>query len=218
MPAEDLPNKVFDLLLQYEGKPRLTAYRDSNKKLWTIGIGTLIGDDEQYRKSPYYNRSITADEAKALARRDIEKKTQLISGIIGAEKFDSFSPELQAHLVSGAYRGDITGSPKTIELLKSGDFEGAAKEYLNNEEYRRSNKGSAGVVTRMNDAAAVMAKEKPVDFNTAVENAISNADRFVGPPTPEQARDIVRKRSDEATARGEGIVVKPLRNPLADTR
>jgi GH24 family phage-related lysozyme (muramidase) len=217
MPQDNMPERVFELLSGYEGfRPK--PYTDS-KKLWTIGIGTLIGDgsDKALKESPFYNKTISAEQAAELAKRDIQKKAELISGMVGEDKFNSFSPELQAHLVSGAYRGDITGSPKTIRLLKEGNFEAAAKEYLDNEEYRKSSKGSAGVVKRMNDAAAVIAKEKPVDFSTAVERAITQAGTAtattMGPPTPEQQRDVMARRVRDATKRGEASVVKPLRNP-----
>jgi GH24 family phage-related lysozyme (muramidase) len=214
MPAPDLPQRVFGLLSNYE-KFKDKPYRDSNKKLWTIGYGTLIGDgsDDALSKSPYKGKSIDEAEAAKIAKGDVERKTNVIRGLIGAEKFDKFSPELQAHLVSGAYRGDITGSPKTIKLLQEGDFEGAAKEYVNNDEYRRASTGSNGVVKRMNDAAAVMAKEKPVDFSTAVEVAISRAKDFVGPPLPESIVKREQQRIADAMARGESVRVRPLRIP-----
>jgi GH24 family phage-related lysozyme (muramidase) len=213
MPNSDLNQRVFSLLSQYEGF-RAKPYRDS-KKLWTVGYGTLIGDgsDEALRNSPYRDKALDEAEAAKIASEDIAKKTDLIRGLVGPDAFDKFSPELRAHLVSGAYRGDITGSPKTIQLLKAGDFESASKEFLDNEEYRKAAKGSRGVVKRMNDMAAVVANEKPVDFASAVERAIATAEKPVQgePASPTRAQLI--GRDAELVRSGEPILVKPRRTP-----
>ena len=173
----DLTNKTFDLLLKHEtigGKINTEPYRDS-KKNWTIGIGTLIGDgsDAALKASPYYNKSIDEATAKALADKAIKDKLALSKRLIGPETFDKFSPDLKAHIVSGAYRGDITGSPKTLNLLKQNDFQNAALEYLNNKEYKDAKKAGSGVAARMEETAAIIKKEKAPSFQSAVEDRLN---------------------------------------------
>jgi GH24 family phage-related lysozyme (muramidase) len=188
MPDPNLASSAFNLISKYEGfkdKP----YRDNNKKKWTVGVGTLIGDgsDEAYQKSQFYNKTIDKATAESLAKADIEKKIGLVSKLVGEDTFSAFSPELQSHLVSGAYRGDITGSPNTIAKLKGGDFSGAAKEFLDSEEYRKAAAAKSGVAKRMEELSATIAAEKPkvapaaapkkaaeplLDFSSAVEAAL----------------------------------------------
>ena len=162
MSDPNLASSAFNLISKYEGfkdKP----YRDSNKKKWTIGVGTLIGDgsDEAYQNSQFYNKTIDKAAAQSLAKADIEKKIGVISKLVGEDTFSSFSPELQSHLVSGAYRGDITGSPNALAKLKGRDFSGAAKEFLDNEEYRKAVAAKSGVAKRMEELSAVISAEDP---------------------------------------------------------
>jgi len=172
----NLPGKAFSVITKHEGY-KAAPYKDSNKKKWTIGIGTLIGSgsDADLKKSPYYNKTIDEATAKSLAEKAITEKMKLIKGLVGQDKFNEFSPELQAHLVSGAYRGDITGSPKAIKYLQNQEFEKAAKEYLDNEEYRKSKAKGTGVYKRMDEAAAVIKSEKPKTFQTVFEDRYKQA-------------------------------------------
>lgn len=171
----NLPENSFNLIRKYEGfKPE--PYKDSSGK-WTIGIGTLIGkgSDSDLKSSPYYKKIINEPTAKSLAQTKITEKINLIKGLVGEDKFNEFSPDLQAHLVSGAYRGDITGSPKAIEFLKNQQFEQAAKEYLDNDEYRKAKAKKTGVAPRMEAAAAIIKNEKPKTFQNAVEDKFNQA-------------------------------------------
>lgn len=175
-----LASDAFAVITRHEGfKPE--PYLDTNKK-WTIGIGTLIGDgsDKALKASPYYGKKIDRPTAEKIATKAMGEKIKLINRLVGPEKFGSFSPELQAQLVSGAYRGDITQSPKAIKLLKQGNYEAAAKEYLDFDEYKNADKNNAtGIRTRMDEVAAVMASEskrtpakpvvKPASFLDAVD-------------------------------------------------
>jgi len=165
-----LASKAFDLIRGYEGV-KLEPYRDTKAK-WTVGIGTLIGagTDADYKASPFYKKQLDLPTAKALATKEISKKITLIKDLVGPETFNNFSPDLQAHLVSGAYRGDITGSPKALKLLSQQDFTGAAQEFLDNKEYRKAKAEKSGVAKRMADMAEIIRNEKPLSFQGAVEN------------------------------------------------
>ena len=47
--------------------------------------------------------------------------------------------ELQAELIQAEYRGDLGLSPKAVRLFNSGDYIGAASEFLSNDEYLNAN-------------------------------------------------------------------------------
>lgn len=71
--------------------------------------------------------------------------------------FDSLPVYLQAALVDMAYRGDLGGSPKTRQLMNNSEWAGAAREYIDNKEYRTAEaRGMSGIVTRMDSNRAAM--------------------------------------------------------------
>jgi len=173
MPAYEnkgLADKAFELIRRHEGfRPK--PYLDTNKN-WTVGIGTLIGKgtDADLKASPFFGKEINEATAKDLATKAISEKIVLAKKLVGPDTFSDFSPALQAQLVSGAYRGDITGSPKALKMLRQNDFAGASREFLDNEEYRKAKAAKSGVATRMEEMASVIKKEKPMSFQSAVEN------------------------------------------------
>jgi GH24 family phage-related lysozyme (muramidase) len=172
MENPNLVSDAFKVIRKHEGfKPE--PYQDTGKK-WTIGIGTLIGKgtEADLKASPFYKKKIDEATAQKIALGDISKKIDLTKRLLGGPTFDSFSPELQAQIISGAYRGDITGSPKTLSLLREGKFQEASKEFLNNKEYKAAKESGSGVAGRMEEVAATMAAEKPEDFTKIVEKRL----------------------------------------------
>lgn len=173
-------SKTKQKLLQYEGF-RAEPYKDSKGK-WTIGVGTLIGDgsDEAYRKSPFYKKKITEEQAMKLMSDEMSKKLALIEDPdqIG-EKFFNMSQDLQDEIISSYYRGGLSGSPNAKKLIREGKYEAAAKEFLDNDEYREAKKSGSGVAKRMEKLAAALraeASKKPdqklPSFQEAVEERI----------------------------------------------
>jgi len=53
-------------------------------------------------------------------------------------EYDKFPDYLKKELVQAAYRGDLGGSPKFREQLNAGNYGIAAKEFLDNSEYKNS--------------------------------------------------------------------------------
>ena len=67
--------------------------------------------------------------------------------------YDKLPEALQGELMSAAYRGDLGGSPTFRKLFNAGDYEAAAKEFLDNDDYRKSKKKGTGVAKRMENVA-----------------------------------------------------------------
>ena len=63
--------------------------------------------------------------------------------------YDYYSDDIKAALMSAAYRGDLQQSPKFRKLFIEGNYEAAADEFLDNEDYRTSKKEGTGVADRM---------------------------------------------------------------------
>lgn len=168
----DLELEAFKVIRRHEGfkeKP----YTDTKGKK-TIGIGTLIGDgsEEAYRKSPYFNKTITEEQAAEIARQSIKDKIATSERLLGRDYLYSVSPALQAQIISSVYRGGLSGSPNTMKLLKAGKFEEASREYINNDEYRKSKAKKEGVYKRMDETAAIMAAEAKRGFESAIEDRL----------------------------------------------
>lgn len=169
-------------------------YKDS-KDLWTIGYGHLIGDGslEAYKASPYYTgkitmgrsgiaenadlsgRSLSKEDAKAMMIQSIGDKAALaIRDNMLGEKFFDLSPELQDAAISSIYRGGLSGSPKTLRNIREGKFAEAAKEFLDNDEYREAKKAKSGVAERMESLANLLKEEakKKASFAERVEQRL----------------------------------------------
>ncbi|NDC40148.1 MAG: hypothetical protein EBZ77_01110 [Chitinophagia bacterium] len=69
----------------------------------------------------------------------------------------TFLTELQTRLASENYRGMLGKSPKTLKHIQSGEYEAAAKEYLNARDYRENMENSVG--TRMLDLSDALNAE-----------------------------------------------------------
>ena len=135
-------------------------YKDSKGK-WTIGVGHLIGDGSQEAlgKSEFRNKVLSKEQIMDLARKDSDAKIQRVLRQFGKQFFD-FQPETQLQIVSSYYRGGLPGSPKTLEHMGKGEFDLASKEFLDNEEYRKSVKDKSGIAPRMVKLSKALAKEQ----------------------------------------------------------
>ena len=187
-------SKLADVLGPKEGFVN-RPYKDS-KGLWTIGYGNLIGDGslEAYKKSPYYTGKITMGKSGIAKESDLSGKVitgevarnMMLSSIgekaklaieedmIG-DKFFDLSPELQDEAISSIYRGGLSGSPKTMQNIREGNFADAAKEFLNNEEYRQAKKSGSGVAKRMEALSNLLKEEaeKKASFAERVEQRVA---------------------------------------------
>ena len=96
-------------------------------------------------------------KGEEVLRQDAEARTDVIRAKIPG--FDSLPFEMATQLGQSAYRGGITGSPKTIEHINNGEFQKAAKEFLDNDEYRNAEaRGRSGIRKRMEAVSEALSK------------------------------------------------------------
>lgn len=67
--------------------------------------------------------------------------------------YDKLPEVAKAAIMSAAYRGDLQQSPKFRKLFNAGDYEKAADEFLDNDDYRESLEEGTGVAGRMERVA-----------------------------------------------------------------
>jgi len=150
------PNFVLHVAAYIEHNEgyRNRLYRDS-KGNWTIGIGHLVHPEEIHL---FQGRKLSHSEIDALFLKDLMQKMNAIHDNFG-DVFSLFSNDLKAAIVDGYFRGDLAKSPNTVSLLKQRRFKEAAKEYLNNAEYRAAKTNKSGVAVRMERNAKMMWQE-----------------------------------------------------------
>ncbi|MEY2701600.1 MAG: hypothetical protein RLY43_233 [Bacteroidota bacterium] len=124
----------------HEGRKNNVYYDSKGHK--TVGVGHLITDDT-------YNvgDKISNEDVDYLFIKDIN--ITLIKAKSTFKKFDSYPLYVRAAIIDGFFRGDLSGSPKTIALINNGKWESASGEYLNNKEYCESESAKTGVWKRM---------------------------------------------------------------------
>lgn len=114
----------INLIKRFEGV-RSRPYRCS-AKLWTVGVGHLIGDGKSLPKS--WNRTFTAEEINALLIRDLSRFERGIRMYI---KVPLRQCEFDALCSFSFNLGLGTLQRSTLrQKINRGDKEGAAKEIL----------------------------------------------------------------------------------------
>ena len=70
-------------------------------------------------------------------------------------ELDNLSEDQQKALMSLVYRGDLQQSPTFVSLVNEGNFEQAAVELLNHEEYKdlKKTNPTSGIIRRLDEAA-----------------------------------------------------------------
>lgn len=146
-------SQAYDYIKKSEGV-RNKMYQDIYGN-WTIGIGHLVKPEEL---AGFENRTLSEKEIQDIFKADINKKLELIRKHFG-ETFDEYSDKLKIVILDGYFRGDLSGSPKARLLLKLKRFPEAAKEYLDNAEYRKAKDVKSGIASRMEQNAQIIAGE-----------------------------------------------------------
>ncbi len=153
-----LLKKAADYIEKNEDRKH-TPYKDIYGK-WTVGVGHLMSSEEI---KLYVGKTLSDEIIQNMFEKDIASKLKLVRSMFGSV-YETYSDNLKTAILDGFFRGDLSGSPETIKLLKAKKFKEASVEYLDNDEYRRSlaSKNMRGVAYRMQRNAKVMANEKIV--------------------------------------------------------
>jgi lysozyme len=124
---EEVEEAIIDRLVEEEGFVGEAYKPVADEKYYTIGYG-------HYGKDVKVGDTITETEARELLREDVQKRLPQIKKAM--PNFNKLSPALQVEIAQSWFRGGIAGSPKTIKLINKGKWTEAAKEFLDNDEYR----------------------------------------------------------------------------------
>lgn len=112
----------------------------------TVGYGHLVTSGAELRK-------YTREEAAELFYRDLDRKIVLARRLL--PDFDSYPVQVGVAILDGCFRGDLSGSPKTLDLIRRGLWVEASEEYVDHEGYRKSKRLGTGVYKRMDRNAFV---------------------------------------------------------------
>ena len=127
------------------GVVKYKNYKGKGEEKITSGYGS-------YRDENKLEDSVTIAEANAQLVEDINDRLPAIKKNI--KNFDKFPLDVRQHLVSSWFRGSLSGSPLTLDLINAGEYEKAAKEFLKNEEYDNAILlDRRGIIKRMKNTA-----------------------------------------------------------------
>ena len=148
------------------GESKYGAYFDS-KGFLTTGRGHLItrakmGTDKFWEDINKHERqqkvvdilNTTREEADKIFIKDVVKHQNILNELVDRR---DLSKNLVNALVTETYRGSVQKSPKTIKLINQGKFREAAKEYLDNKEYKTTK--SKGIKDRMKAVAEALLEQ-----------------------------------------------------------
>ena len=80
--------------------------------------------------------TIPEDVVEKLLDFDITRKIKTAKRIFGTKVFNEFPQAVRDAVINGVFRGEFTPNQTTVKLLKKGDYAGAAKNYIDREDYR----------------------------------------------------------------------------------
>ena len=158
-----LNKKTSDYIAHWEGSKDV-VYKDSEGKP-TIGIGhylnnsqedknlfkTLFGDTIDYDKILNGQQKLSSNQIEKLFNVDVKIKEKLAAKKIG--NFSNLPTSVKNAIINALYRGDL--GPKTIAFMNSGNWNSAAKEYLN---HKNAKSGPEQIKRRMNTNALAFAQ------------------------------------------------------------
>lgn len=146
-----LTSDFLSKIMQWENS--IKAGWNAKKKRWfphvsveggtgTIAYGhKLTARDIQ---SGRFTNGITESEAIELLKNDLYAASTVAKQLV--PDYKSLPDNVRQALINAAFRGEIKSTHNTIKLMNSDKWLSAAKEYLNNDEYRTR----PGVQNRMN--------------------------------------------------------------------
>jgi GH24 family phage-related lysozyme (muramidase) len=140
-----------------DGVERYKNYQGVGEENITSGYGS-------YRSDNKLEDSVTEAEANAQLVEDINERLVKVKENIN--NFDKFPLKVRQNLVSSWFRGSLSGSPKTLNLINEGKYKEASKEFLRNEEYKNAEKlNRKGIKKRMENTAKAIESLENFNFN-----------------------------------------------------
>jgi len=150
--TRDVPawqNILREELKKEEGL-RNSTYIPTPGDVPTIGYGHT----GEYAKP---DARISDEAAEGILKKDIQVREPELKNLM--PEFEVFPPELQVPLASSHFRGSLGQSPKTLSYINQGEYEKAADEFLDNDEYRNAEaRGRAGIRPRMERTSNALRK------------------------------------------------------------
>ena len=144
-----LISRTASIIKRFENNPNFPKGGfDKTKKRWfphrsVEGGEPTIAYGHKVQKGENFSQGITETEAEDLLHKDIQGKIALLKTKIGG--WDGLPMTIKIAALNAMFRGDL--GPKAMHLLSQNQFQKAAQEYLNNNEYRTTR--NAGVKKRM---------------------------------------------------------------------
>ena len=135
--TSDFTQKV----MQWENS--IKAGWNSKKKRWfphkspegglpTIAYGHKLTPSDV--RSDRFKNGISDSDAKELLKNDLFAASLKAASLV--PDYKKLPINVRQGLINAAYRGEIKSSHNTIKLMNAGKWSAAAKEYLNNAEYK----------------------------------------------------------------------------------
>lgn len=143
--SPDTRSKILSNIREEEGL-RLKPYQREGEQFYTVGYG-------RYGNMVDPEKIITQEQAEQYLGNDVDVRLAEIQRFI--PDFNNMPEELQINLFSEYYRGSVRQSPNTVSLINAGEYDKAADEFLNNDEYKKvrairdSGGKDSGVIGRM---------------------------------------------------------------------
>jgi hypothetical protein len=145
----NLVDRTSNIIKRFENNPNfLKGGFDKQKKLWfphrsVEGGNPTIAYGHKIQKGEDFSQGITDTEAEDLLHKDIQGKIALLKTKV--KGWDGLPMTVKIAALNAMFRGDL--GPKAMHWLSQNQFQKAAEEYLNNNEYRTTR--NTGVRKRM---------------------------------------------------------------------
>ena len=136
-----LTSDFMQKVMQWENS--IKAGWNSKKKRWfphkspegglpTIAYGHKLTPSDV--RSDRFKNGISDSDAKELLKNDLFAASLKAASLV--PDYKKLPINVRQGLINAAYRGEIKSSHNTIKLMNAGKWSAAAKEYLNNAEYK----------------------------------------------------------------------------------
>lgn len=146
---------------QFHGKQAIAKARDLLGRELTDAEAHIAGL-EGYSFSPYLDTKNVLTSGFGQTGQYLRMPLDKVVGIFEDKtrqivpEYDNLPRDLSLRLFDSTYRGGLSGSPKTLKLINSGNWDAAADEFLNNEEFTEAVASGSGVAKRMQSTSDAM--------------------------------------------------------------